>query len=83
MGIANSSLIKAGVDLLTTILTIINKITGAFGSSGSGIAKLLLGLGLLKGGRALLGGAKYMMDPTIMSRYGNSRLMAFRAGAGA
>ena len=40
-GIANSKLIKAGVDLLTKFLTTINKITDAFGDF-SGAAKIAL-----------------------------------------
>lgn len=83
LDLANSDVIKGVVDLLNNLVTALNKITGAFGSRGSGISKLLLGLGMLKGGRALLGGAKYMMDPTIMGKYNNNRLMAFRAGASA
>lgn len=82
LDLANSDVIKGVVDLLNGIVTALNKITGALGS-GSGLAKLMLGLGVLGGGRALLGGAKNMIDPTVLKQYGNSRLMAFRAGAAA
>jgi hypothetical protein len=68
--------------LLNGVVKAINSITGALGSGGSGIAKLLLGLGVLKAGRSLLGGMGYMMNPTMLSQYGGNRLMAFRAGAG-
>lgn len=40
MGIANSTLIKLGVDALTGILTVINKITGALGEGIGGFLKL-------------------------------------------
>jgi hypothetical protein len=56
MGIANSSLIKAGVDLLTTILTIINKITGAFGEGTSGVLKFAAALSAIKVGGLLAEG---------------------------
>lgn len=44
MGLANSSVIKGTVDLLTGLLTIVNNITGMF---GSGITKTILEVGLL------------------------------------
>ena len=82
LDLANSDTIKGVVDLLNGVVKAINSITGALGSGGSGIAKLLLGLGVLKAGRSLLGGMGYMMNPTMLSQYGGNRLMAFRAGAG-
>jgi hypothetical protein len=39
MGITNSGIIKGVVDALTTLLNIINKITGAFGPATSGFLK--------------------------------------------
>lgn len=39
MGITNSGVIKGVVDVLTTLLNIINKITGAFGPATSGFLK--------------------------------------------
>ena len=49
MGIANSSLIKGGVDLLTTLLTVVNKITSALGDGfiGSTFTLLTRSAGLL------------------------------------
>lgn len=82
LDLANSDTIKGVVDLLNGLVTALNKITGLMGSGGSGIAKLLLGLGILKAGRSLLGGMGYMMNPTMLSQYGGNRLMAFRAGVG-
>ena len=53
-GIANSSLIKGSVDLLTKILTIVNNLTDKFGEFGNSIAKVgvLLG-GLYVGNKAV------------------------------
>lgn len=48
MGISNSTVIKKGVDALTGLLNIINKLTG-----NSGIGKLLVAIGALKGGAAI------------------------------
>ena len=45
-GIANSSLIKGSVDLLTKILTVVNNLTDKFGEFGNSIAKV----GVLLGG---------------------------------
>ena len=51
MGISNSTLIKAGVDALTGLLNIINKLTG-----NSGLLKLGVAIGALKGGKAIFEG---------------------------
>ena len=48
MGISNSTVIKKGVDALTGLLNVINKLTG-----NSGIGKLLVAIGALKGGSAI------------------------------
>ena len=50
MGITNSSVIKGAVDLLTGILNVINKITGAFGDGVGGVLKFGVALATLKGG---------------------------------
>ena len=49
MGIANSSLIKGAVDLLTTLLTVVNKVTSALGDGfiGSTFTLLTRSAGLL------------------------------------
>lgn len=52
MGISNSSVIKGAVDLLTGILNVINKVTGAFGEGVGGILKFATALGALKVGEA-------------------------------
>lgn len=54
-GIINSDLIKGGVDVLTEILDVINKITGALGSGGSTISKMLLTFGALRYGTGAAG----------------------------
>lgn len=59
MGIANSDVIKGGIDMLTKLLETVNKLMDAL-SGGSGAGKGLLSLmsviGALKGGKALLTG---------------------------
>ena len=48
MGIANSSIVKGGVDLLTKLITVINKITGSLGDAGSAVSRLAIAFGTLK-----------------------------------
>jgi hypothetical protein len=48
MGISNSKVIKAGVDALTGLLNVVNKLTGK-----SGLLKLGAAIGALKGGSAI------------------------------
>jgi TP901 family phage tail tape measure protein len=52
-GITNSSIIKFFVDALTTVLNIINDVTGALGDFGGGIAKLLIAFAGIKIGKSL------------------------------
>lgn len=47
-GIANQSVIKGAVDILTTILNLVNDLTGSFGEGGSSISKAVLLFGALK-----------------------------------
>lgn len=54
-GIANSDVIKGAVDILTSILNVINDITGALGSGGSTISKMLLTFGALRYGTGAAG----------------------------
>ena len=54
-GIMNSDFIKGGVDILTKILNVINDITGALGSGGSTISKMLLTFGALRYGTGAAG----------------------------
>ena len=54
-GIMNSDFIKGGVDILTKILDVINDITGALGSGGSTISKILLTFGALRYGTGAAG----------------------------
>ena len=51
MGISNSKVIKAGVDALTELLNVINKLTG-----NSGLLKLGVAIGALKGGKTIFEG---------------------------
>jgi hypothetical protein len=41
MGIMNSDLVKTGVDILTTLLEIVNKITSAFKGMGGSLTKII------------------------------------------
>ena len=55
MGLANNKVIKDIVDLLTDVLTVLNKITGESGKVTSMIAKWAIALATFKGGGKLLG----------------------------
>jgi len=58
MGITNSSVIKMGVDLLTGLITVVNKILSAIEKIGGGFGKaaasIALCLGVMKLGRAII-----------------------------
>lgn len=47
-GIANQSVIKGAVDILTGLINVVNDLTGALGEGGSAISKALLLYGALK-----------------------------------
>ena len=53
-GIANNELIKFGVDVLTKLLELVNKLSSGTGDFGEALIKLGLGYGAIKGGGALL-----------------------------
>ena len=53
MGLANSTVIKTGVDLLTNLLNVINDITGAFGDGVGGVLKFGVAISGLKLGKSL------------------------------
>ena len=55
MGLANNAVIKAVVDTLTTILTVINKITGAFGDGAGAVLKFMTAMSLIKAGGVAFG----------------------------
>lgn len=61
MGLANNEILKLGVDLLTGLLEVVNKLTNAL-SGGGGLVKSIISLmtviGALKGGGMLLGKAE-------------------------
>ena len=54
MGIMNSDFLKAGVDILTKLLTIINKVTQGFGTFTGIFSKLGVIVAVLKVGEALI-----------------------------
>ena len=53
MGLANSTIVKGIIDLLTWLIDKLNVLTSAFGDTGGAIAKLLLAFVGLKIGKAL------------------------------
>ena len=55
MGLANNVIIKGVVDALTGILTIINKITGAFGNGAGAVLKFMTAMSLIKAGGVAFG----------------------------
>lgn len=65
MGIANSSFIKAGVDFLTSFLTIVNNLTEKLGTVGGAIAKIGVAWGTLKLGKAGFNGIFSMIGKTM------------------
>jgi len=56
MGITNSSVIKGAVDLLTKLITTLNKLLEAVGKMGS-VPKTLASIGLIAGAMKLGGSA--------------------------
>lgn len=54
-GIANQSVIKGAVDILTVLLGLVNDLTGVFGNFGGAIAKTMVLWGGLKLGGSVLG----------------------------
>lgn len=61
MNIESSSVIKKGVDALTSILNVVNKLTGSFGNLGSSIANLAIAFGTIKlAGKGLEKGLGYL-----------------------
>lgn len=53
MGLANSEIVKGGVDLLTWILETVNKLTEAFDGIGGSVAKIGLAIVALRTGKGL------------------------------
>lgn len=73
-GIMNSDFIKGGVDILTKILDVINDITGALGSGGGTISKILLTFGALRYGTGASGNILTLLGvpnklPTIKDQW--------------
>ena len=63
LGITNSELIKTGVDLLTTFLQTVNKLTTGFGGLSTTILRLGAGFGALKVGKPLLNALIQSLNP--------------------
>ena len=70
LGIANSSVIKAGIDLLTGILTTLNKLTKGATETGTSFKKLMLSIGLFSGAKAVLKGFEKNILGSIAQAFG-------------
>jgi hypothetical protein len=77
MGISNSTLIKAGIDALTGLLNIINKLTG-----NSGLLKLGVAIGALAGGNAIFNNLLKSFTPLqgLMNKEGGKVAVSFLGG---
>lgn len=53
MGLANSEIVKGGVDLLTWVLETVNKLTEAFDGIGGSVAKIGLAIAALRTGKGM------------------------------
>lgn len=81
MSLANDSVIKGAVDVLTLLINGVNDLTGLFGEGG-GIAKLILSAGLFKIGRGLTGGLTSVFKERQAGKTGIELGNAFQTGAG-
>ena len=77
MGISNSKVIKAGVDALTELLNIINKLTG-----NSGLLKLGVAIGAFAGGSKIFNGLLKTFTPlkSLMNKEGEESAVSFLSG---
>ena len=82
MGLANSSIIKAGVDLLTKLINAVNKLTGLLGEGAGGVAKFAIAFGALKGGGAIFNSLLKSFSPLVknLSGEGEKAATGFIAG---
>jgi hypothetical protein len=81
MNIANNTLIKAGIDLLTGILNVINKITGVLPGVVGGFANLALIFGALRLGGALLTKALSGISAAVIGEVKETGVLATGAAA--
>lgn len=56
MGIANNAVVKAGIDLLTNILTVVNNLTDKLGAAGNMLANTGIAIGGFLGSKKILKG---------------------------
>ena len=63
MGLANNEAIKIAVDMLTSLLNIVNDLTGALGNGISAILKLGAAFGAMKLGKSFLGALTIGLNP--------------------
>ena len=62
MGIMNSDFVKAGVDILTNILTAVNDLTGSFGNLGTLVSRVGLIIGALVIGKKVITALSKSLD---------------------
>lgn len=77
MGLANSEVIKFGVDTLTALITAINKITDILPGAGSGIAKLLIAIAGLRTGSVIFDGFFTNLKKTGTDAMGPIKALTF------
>ena len=70
LGIANSSVIKFGIDLLTGILTKLNELTKGATEASTSFKKLMLSIGLFSGAKAVLKGFEKNILGSIAQAFG-------------
>jgi chemotaxis regulatin CheY-phosphate phosphatase CheZ len=66
MGILESDLVKAGVDILTTFLKVINKATSAFDGLGGSIMKILTVIAMFDLAKLLFAKIKRPIEKTLV-----------------
>jgi len=82
MGLTNNTIVKAGVDLLITLLNTVNSLTSAFGEGAGSIAKWVLAIGSLRGMASLFKNGGLVSKLLSNSFLGNALNIAGAAGTG-
>lgn len=81
MGLANNVVIKGVVDILTGILTVINKITGAFGDGAGAVLKFMTAMSLIKAGGVAFGSGMSWITQAKGAIDKGQKIPGFRAAA--
>jgi hypothetical protein len=86
MGILESDLVKAGVDILTTFLRVINKATSAFDGLGGSIMKIITVIGMFNVAKKIFAKIKQpiidVFSDIVVEAYkkGNEAAQSYAAG---